>query len=97
MFLENCPTIRFSSFVSSHLNKNTTYDDPRKWSADPALLALMEAEAEEESNPEPRAVTLNRDKEMGFGFVAGSEKPVIVRYVCKSRLFNYRVQCVFGS
>ena len=31
--------------------------------------------------PEPRSVTLSRDPELGFGFVAGSEKPVIVRYV----------------
>ena len=29
--------------------------------------------------PEPRHVELNRDPELGFGFVAGSEKPVIVR------------------
>ena len=29
--------------------------------------------------PEPRTVELSRDPELGFGFVAGSEKPVIVR------------------
>ncbi|KAF5288111.1 hypothetical protein FQA39_LY15498 [Lamprigera yunnana] len=31
--------------------------------------------------PEPRAVTLERSPVMGFGFVAGSEKPVVVRFV----------------
>lgn len=31
--------------------------------------------------PEPRLVVLNRCPKNGFGFVAGSEKPVIVRYV----------------
>lgn len=31
--------------------------------------------------PEPRAVTLERSPVLGFGFVAGSEKPVIVRFV----------------
>ena len=29
--------------------------------------------------PEPRDITLERHPELGFGFVAGSEKPVIVR------------------
>lgn len=49
----------------SHLNKTTTYEDPRKdWSEEP---------------PQPREVTLIRHAELGFGFVAGSEKPVIVR------------------
>lgn len=31
--------------------------------------------------PEPRSVTLERSPVMGFGFVAGSEKPVVVRFV----------------
>lgn len=35
----------------------------------------------QDSNPEPRTVELTRDAEHGFGFVAGSEKPVIVRFV----------------
>ena len=57
-------------FYCSHLNKTTTYEDPRKWlPIDP------------EDIPEPRIVDLTRDQELGFGFVAGSEKPVIVRYV----------------
>lgn len=34
-------------------------------------------EAEEASKP--RRITLERDPELGFGFVAGSERPVIVR------------------
>ena len=53
----------------SHLNKTTTYEDPRKWGT-----------IEPDEVPEPRNVSLERDSEMGFGFVAGSEKPVIVRY-----------------
>ena len=60
----------FVCFYCSHLNKTTTYEDPRKWlPIDP------------EDIPEPRIVDLTRDQELGFGFVAGSEKPVIVRYV----------------
>ena len=31
--------------------------------------------------PEPRSVTLERCPDLGFGFVAGSERPVIVRFV----------------
>ena len=53
----------------SHHNKTTTYEDPRKWGV-----------YEPDEVPEPRHVELNRDPELGFGFVAGSEKPVIVRY-----------------
>ncbi len=37
------------------------------------------AASPEEIQPDPRVVNLNRDKALGFGFVAGSEKPVIVR------------------
>lgn len=35
----------------------------------------------DENPPEPRAVVLQRSPTMGFGFVAGSERPVIVRFV----------------
>ena len=31
--------------------------------------------------PKPRKIELNRDFVFGFGFVAGSEKPVIVRSI----------------
>ena len=31
--------------------------------------------------PSPRTVILERDPDLGFGFVAGSEKPVIIRFV----------------
>jgi len=56
-------------FYHSHLNKTTTYEDPRKdWTEEP---------------PQPRQVELTRHQELGFGFVAGSEKPVIVRYSFK--------------
>ncbi|XP_071744367.1 uncharacterized protein [Lepeophtheirus salmonis] len=57
------------TYYVNHINKTTSYDDPRKW------------ELESEPDPEPRSIELLRDSEMGFGFVAGSEKPVIVRFV----------------
>ncbi|KAK7869046.1 hypothetical protein R5R35_002991 [Gryllus longicercus] len=54
-------------YFINHLNKTTTYEDPRKdWTEEP---------------PQPRQVELSRHPELGFGFVAGSEKPVIVRFV----------------
>ena len=64
----------FFSLRCSHLNKTTTYEDPRKWGT-----------VEQEEVPEPRSVALDRDADMGFGFVAGSEKPVIVRWGKKWR------------
>ncbi|XP_047475447.1 uncharacterized protein LOC125029539 isoform X5 [Penaeus chinensis] len=54
-------------YFINHLNKTTTYEDPRKDYQD--------------EPPQPRQIDLIRDPEMGFGFVAGSEKPVIVRFV----------------
>lgn len=53
---------------SSHLNKTTTFERPQRYGYD-------------EAPPEPRTVVLQRSPAMGFGFVAGSEKPVIVRFV----------------
>ncbi|XP_039287999.1 uncharacterized protein LOC111046332 isoform X3 [Nilaparvata lugens] len=54
-------------YYINHINKTTTYEDPRAdWSEDP---------------PQPRLVQLTRHPQLGFGFVAGSEKPVIVRFV----------------
>ncbi|KAI8797741.1 FERM and PDZ domain-containing protein 4, partial [Biomphalaria glabrata] len=51
-----------------HVEKYTTREDPRH---DPEYV----------EPPKPREVELYRDPEKGFGFVAGSEKPVVVRFV----------------
>nr|KAG5701799.1 hypothetical protein BaRGS_000789 [Batillaria attramentaria] len=51
-----------------HVDRYTTRDDPR---LDPDYI----------EPPRPREVELQRDPEKGFGFVAGSEKPVVVRFV----------------
>ncbi|KAF7283189.1 hypothetical protein GWI33_001207 [Rhynchophorus ferrugineus] len=57
------------SYYINHVNKTTTYETPAVKNADPLPI------------PEPRTVTLERSANLGFGFVAGSEKPVIVRFV----------------
>ncbi|EDW13831.2 uncharacterized protein LOC6572228 [Drosophila mojavensis] len=56
------------SYYINHLNKTTTYEAPEciRWDEHP---------------PEPRLVQLQRSASLGFGFVAGSERPVIVRFV----------------
>ncbi|XP_060646092.1 uncharacterized protein LOC132784471 [Drosophila nasuta] len=56
------------SYYINHLNKTTTYETPEciRWDEHP---------------PEPRLVLLLRSSSLGFGFVAGSERPVIVRFV----------------
>lgn len=48
--------------------------------------------------PAPRLVEMRRDPVLGFGFVAGSEKPVVVRSVTpgkgrRSTLITERVDC----
>ncbi|KAH8414021.1 hypothetical protein KR222_002345, partial [Zaprionus bogoriensis] len=59
---------RGRSYYINHLNKTTTYEAPEciRWDENP---------------PEPRLVLLQRSASLGFGFVAGSERPVIVRFV----------------
>ena len=39
--------------------------------------------------PKPRDVELTRDPALGFGFVAGSEKPVIVRFVTEGETWTF--------
>uniref|UniRef100_A0A182N6R1 PDZ domain-containing protein n=1 Tax=Anopheles dirus TaxID=7168 RepID=A0A182N6R1_9DIPT len=55
-------------YYINHLNKTTTYEEPIRHHGNDAP-------------PEPRVVVLQRSPTLGFGFVAGSEKPVIVRFV----------------
>uniref|UniRef100_A0A182ILB6 Uncharacterized protein n=1 Tax=Anopheles atroparvus TaxID=41427 RepID=A0A182ILB6_ANOAO len=55
-------------YYINHLNKTTTYEEPIRHHGN-------------DSPPEPRVVVLQRSPTLGFGFVAGSEKPVIVRFV----------------
>lgn len=55
------------------MNKTTTYEAP---------YTVVEVSGLETVDvPVPRQVTLIRDPELGFGFVAGSERPVVVRFV----------------
>nr|XP_014094978.2 uncharacterized protein LOC106620860 isoform X1 [Bactrocera oleae]XP_036233356.1 uncharacterized protein LOC106620860 isoform X1 [Bactrocera oleae]XP_036233359.1 uncharacterized protein LOC106620860 isoform X1 [Bactrocera oleae]XP_036233360.1 uncharacterized protein LOC106620860 isoform X1 [Bactrocera oleae] len=56
------------SYYINHINKTSTYEAPENVQCDGNL-------------PEPRMVTLQRSPTLGFGFVAGSERPVIVRFV----------------
>ncbi|KAK4883249.1 hypothetical protein RN001_006568 [Aquatica leii] len=57
------------TYYINHVNKTTTYENPSVRNMEPIPI------------PEPRSVTLERSPVMGFGFVAGSEKPVVVRFV----------------
>ncbi|KAL3278442.1 hypothetical protein HHI36_013763 [Cryptolaemus montrouzieri] len=61
--------MHFVSYPFSHVNKTTTYETPMVRYTEPLPI------------PEPRTVQLERSPTLGFGFVAGSEKPVIVRFV----------------
>ncbi|XP_075446345.1 FERM and PDZ domain-containing protein 4 isoform X3 [Ascaphus truei] len=55
-------------FYISHLTQTVTFEDPR-------------IESCQINPPPPRNVEMRRDPVLGFGFVAGSEKPVVVRSV----------------
>lgn len=67
------------TYFINHVSKTTTYEDPRK-------------DYEEEPPPAPREVELFRDSQLGFGFVAGSEKPVIVRFVTEGGPSEHKLQ-----
>lgn len=72
-FQGQCPTPTlislFSLFFSySHMTQAIPFDDPR---FDSCQIIP----------PAPRKVEMRRDPVLGFGFVAGSEKPVVVRSV----------------
>ncbi|XP_065313515.1 uncharacterized protein LOC135922916 isoform X2 [Gordionus sp. m RMFG-2023] len=56
-------------YYINHINHTTSYNDPRE-----------DFEPGEETI-KPRDIELVRDSDLGFGFIAGSEKPVIVRFV----------------
>lgn len=55
-------------FSHSHMTQAIPFDDPR-------------LESCQIIPPAPRRVEMRRDPVLGFGFVAGSEKPVVVRSV----------------
>ncbi|XP_064413576.1 FERM and PDZ domain-containing protein 4 isoform X2 [Latimeria chalumnae] len=52
----------------NHMTQATAFEDPR-------------IEGSQVTPPAPRKVEMRRDPVLGFGFVAGSEKPVVVRSV----------------
>lgn len=47
--------------------------------------------------PAPRLVEMRRDPVLGFGFVAGSEKPVVVRSVTPGGCLSAVCKCIFKS
>ncbi|OXB80374.1 UNVERIFIED_CONTAM: hypothetical protein H355_012807 [Colinus virginianus] len=55
-------------YFESHMTQSATFEDPR-------------IESCQITPPAPRKVEMRRDPVLGFGFVAGSEKPVVVRSV----------------
>lgn len=55
-------------FFHSHLTQTPIFEDSR-------------IESCQINPPTPRNVEMRRDPVLGFGFVAGSEKPVVVRSV----------------
>ncbi|KAG8177838.1 hypothetical protein JTE90_007605 [Oedothorax gibbosus] len=59
-------------YYINHTNRTTTNESPVRRRGDGG---------DDEEEESPREVTLVRDPHNGFGFVAGSEKPVIVRFV----------------
>lgn len=68
----------FFFFLCSHLNKCTTYEAPEIYHYDNKI-------------PEPRLVHLTRSPKLGFGFVAGSEHPVVVRFVTEGGPSTHKV------
>ncbi|ETE66265.1 FERM and PDZ domain-containing protein 4, partial [Ophiophagus hannah] len=61
-------TYLLAVWLNSHMIQTAPFDDPR---IDSCQIIP----------PAPRKIEMKRDPILGFGFVAGSEKPVVVRSV----------------
>uniref|UniRef100_H2ZIT3 PDZ domain-containing protein n=1 Tax=Ciona savignyi TaxID=51511 RepID=H2ZIT3_CIOSA len=61
-------------YILNHITQRVSYTDPRPAQADDQLNPVNHLHA-------PRHYFIKRDNKLGFGFIAGSEKPVIVRSV----------------
>lgn len=76
------PLSCFLCFSHSHMTQALPFDDPR---FDSCQIIP----------PAPRKVEMRRDPVLGFGFVAGSEKPVVVRSVTPGK-HPYSTTCSFS-
>ena len=72
----------------SHASESTQRDPPPPIPSEKEPEVTENRKTEEESPPMPRNVELERHESMGFGFVAGSEKPVVVRFVTDGELIT---------
>ena len=69
----------FTISFYSHVLQQVSYVDPRN---DDRMIAVgSEALSSGQVPMHPREYTITRREGLGFGFIAGSEKPVIVRSV----------------
>lgn len=66
--IKTCPMIRPLFFTNSHISQSSSLEEVR-------------LDGDKFVPPAPRKVEMRRDPVLGFGFVAGSEKPVVVRSV----------------
>ena len=73
--------------VNTDTESTTTTTTARAASPDPADVSVH---SDEEAPPVPRLVTLERHSDVGFGFVAGSEKPVVVRFVKEGKRISIK-------
>ena len=65
--------------IFSHVLQQVTYTDPR---VDDLSESGDASRSDDDQLPNnPREYTIFRDEKLGYGFIAGSEKPVIVRSV----------------
>lgn len=64
---------KFSTLSHSHVSQSSSLEEVR-------------LDGDKFVPPVPRKVEMRRDPVLGFGFVAGSEKPVVVRSVTPGKL-----------
>lgn len=72
--------VRQTSFAGKTSTCNGSVSDSRSHESGNGQQENQQVE-EEDSRPQRRHVLLQRHPEAGFGFVAGSDKPVVVRFV----------------
>nr|XP_039255616.1 uncharacterized protein LOC120332440 [Styela clava] len=68
------------NYYINHITQTVTYEDPRT-EDDQVTPAEFHASLEILRSPQPREYEIERHHNLGFGFIAGSEKPVVIRSV----------------
>ena len=84
-YFKNSKSDKVVNISLSEDNETTEFDNFKsKDIEEQELITKSDSELQPRSSPrksQKREVTIAKDEEFGFGFIAGSEKPLVIRFV----------------